>query len=97
MAKVLILGAGISGHTAAMALRKSLNKQHEVVVVSPNSNYQWFPSNIWVGIGQMKTSQVIFPLAPVYRRKGIIFKRAVAKVVFPEGDAEMASPHVEIE
>jgi sulfide:quinone oxidoreductase len=97
MAKVLILGAGISGHTAAMALRKSLNKQHEVVVVSPNSNYQWIPSNIWVGIGQMKTRQVIFPLAPVYRRKGIIFKRALAKVVFPEGDATMASPHVEIE
>ena len=32
---VLLLGAGIAGHTAAMTLRKPLAKQHRVVVVSP--------------------------------------------------------------
>ena len=48
MSKIVILGAGISGHVAAAHLRRKLSKEHEVVVVSPNSNYQWIPSNIWV-------------------------------------------------
>lgn len=87
MARVLILGAGISGHTAAQTARHKLGKEHEVVVVSPNSNYQWVPSNIWVGVGRMTTKQVTFPLAPVYKRMGIIFKQAKAISIHPEGDA----------
>ena len=97
MAKVVVIGAGISGHTAVMVLRKKLGKAHEVIMVSPNSKYQWVPSNIWVGIGQMKPEQVYFPLAPVYKRKGIIFKQALAKTIFPEGDSNTDSPFVEIE
>jgi sulfide:quinone oxidoreductase len=60
MAKILILGAGIAGHTAASHLRRKLSKEHEVLVVSPNRNYQWVPSNIWVGIGRMKSEEVFF-------------------------------------
>ena len=72
MAKVVVLGAGISGHTAISYLRKDLSKEHEVVIVSPNSNYQWVPSNIWIGIGRMKPKQTTFPLAPLYKKKGIL-------------------------
>ncbi len=97
MAKVLILGAGISGHTAALTARRKLGKSHEVVVVSPNSNYQWVPSNIWVGIGLMKTSQVIFPLAPVYKKQGIVYKQAKAVSIYPEGDAASPKAFVSIE
>lgn len=57
MAKVVVLGAGVSGHTAISYLRKNLSKEHEVVMISPNSNYQWVPSNIWIGIGRMKAKQ----------------------------------------
>ena len=35
MARVVVLGAGISGHTAATFLRKWLGINDEVVVVSP--------------------------------------------------------------
>jgi len=71
MARVVVLGAGVSGHTAALHLRRLLPKQHEVMVVSPNANWNWIPSNIWVGVGRMTPKQVTFPLAPVYRRQGI--------------------------
>ena len=64
MARVVILGAGISGHTAALHLRRLLGKDHEVVVVSPNSDWNWIPSNIWVGVGRMSPEEVTFPLAP---------------------------------
>ncbi|CAG4912682.1 FAD/NAD(P)-binding oxidoreductase [Acidithrix sp. C25] len=96
MARVVILGAGISGHTAALYLRRFLDTSHEVVVVSPNSNWNWIPSNIWVGVGKMTTKQVTFPLAPVYRRKGIDFRQALAVGLYPEGDQTSTKPFVEI-
>lgn len=47
MARVVVLGAGISGHTAAMHLRRKLSRRnHEVVVISPRANWNWVPSNI---------------------------------------------------
>jgi sulfide:quinone oxidoreductase len=67
MARVVILGAGISGHTAALHLRRKLAKEHQVIVVAPNEKWNWIPSNIWVGVGRMNQEQVTFPLAPIYR------------------------------
>lgn len=94
MAKVVILGAGIAGHTAAAHLRRKLSKEHEVLVVSPNRNYQWVPSNIWVGIGRMKRKDVIFPLEPLYKKKGIGYKQAKVVSFFPEGDSVESRPYV---
>lgn len=88
MAKVVVLGAGISGHTAAAFLKKKLGKNHEVVVVSPSEYYQWIPSNIWVGVGKMSIDQVRFKLKPVYDRWKIIFKQAKAVSIHPQGDAQ---------
>ena len=94
MAKIVVLGAGISGHVAASHLRRKLPKTDEVVVVSPNGNYQWIPSNIWVGIGRMKSKQILFPLAPLYKKKGIKFEQAKVESFFPEGDQETNMPYV---
>ncbi len=44
------MGGGVSGHTAATLQRNGLGKEHEVVVVTPNSKWNWIPSNIWVGL-----------------------------------------------
>jgi sulfide:quinone oxidoreductase len=71
MARVVVLGAGISGHTASSFLKKLLGKNHEVIVVSPNSYFQWIPSNIWVAVGRMRVDQVRFKLKKVYDRWGI--------------------------
>ncbi len=97
MAKVLVLGAGISGHTAASFLKKMLGKKHEVMVVSPNSYYQWVPSNIWVGVGRMKVDQVRFKLDKVYKKWGIVYKQAKAISVYPEGDGANTSSFVTVE
>ncbi|MBO6534285.1 MAG: FAD-dependent oxidoreductase, partial [Muricauda sp.] len=94
MSRIVILGAGIAGHVAASHLRRKLPKEHEVVVVSPNSNYQWIPSNIWVGIGRMKPKDILFPLAPLYAKKHIDYKQAKAISFYPEGDAEELKPYV---
>jgi sulfide:quinone oxidoreductase len=96
MARVVILGAGISGHTAALHLRRTIGREHEVVVVAPNAKWNWIPSNIWVGVGRMTSEQVTFPLAPIYQRKGIVFHQALGVAIHPEGSAEQSQPHVDI-
>jgi sulfide:quinone oxidoreductase len=97
MSKIVILGAGIAGHTAAAHLRRKLSKKHEVLVVSPNRNYQWVPSNIWVGIGRMQVKDVIFPLEPLYAKKGIGYKQAKGVSFHPEGDATESKPYILVE
>ena len=96
VARVVVLGAGISGHTAALHLKRLLGAAHEVVVVSPNSKWNWIPSIFWVGVGKMTTEQVTFPLAPIYRRTGIVFHQALASALHPEGSPDLATPHVTI-
>lgn len=96
MARVVVLGAGISGHTAASFARSWLGKQHEVVVISPNSQYNWIPSNIWVGVGKMPVERVVRPLAPIYEKAGIEFRQALCLSVHPEGHADSADPYVTI-
>ncbi len=89
-----MLGAGIAGHTAASFARKWIGRDHTVTVVSPRPDYNWVPSNIWVGVGLMKPAQVTFPLAPVYERAGIEFVQAAARELHPEGDDGDSSPYV---
>ena len=96
MSRVVVLGAGISGHTAASFARRWLGRDHTVTVISPNESYNWIPSNIWVGVGLMRPSQVSFPLAPVYDRHGIDFVQAAALEIHPEGDGDHSTPYVVI-
>jgi len=97
MARVVIMGGGVSGHTAATFAKKWLGNDHEVIVVTPNSNWNWIPSNIWVGVGQMTKEEVVFPLAPVYEKAGIDFKQAKAVSIHPDGNADSDTPYITIE
>lgn len=95
--RVIVLGAGISGHTAALLLRRRLSREHQVIVVSPNKMWNWIPSNIWVGVGDMTAEQVTFELAPIYKRAGIEFHQARATEIHPEGDHQQNRPYVTVE
>lgn len=97
MAKIVILGAGIAGHTAATHLRRKLSNEHEVLVVSPNRNYQWVPSNIWVGIGRMNVKDVSFALEPIYKKNNIGYKQAKVVSFHPAGDSNQPKGYVKIE
>jgi len=98
MSRVVILGAGISGHTAVRYLNKKLGKKHEIIMVSPNATWNWVPSNIWVGVGQMKEEDVTFDLAEVYKKKtNIDFRQAKALSIHPDGSQDCERPFVTIE
>jgi sulfide:quinone oxidoreductase len=97
MSRIVILGAGISGHTVARYLNTWVSREHEIVVVSPNAKWNWIPSNIWVGVGQMTEEDVTFDLATVYKRIGVDFRQAKGVSIHPEGDADNSPPYVTIE
>ena len=97
MSRVVILGAGIAGHTAARYLNKWIGNKHEVVVVSPNARWNWIPSNIWVGVGQMTEEEVTFDLAEVYKKTSVKFLQAKGLSINPQGSAESEKPFISIE
>ena len=97
MSRVVVLGAGIAGHTAAAFARRWLDRDDTVTVVSPRPDYNWVPSNIWVGVGLMRPENVTFPLAPVYERHGVEFVQAAAREIHPEGDSDDPTPFVTVE
>jgi sulfide:quinone oxidoreductase len=97
MARLVVLGGGIAGHTAATFAAKWLGNNHEVIVVTPNSRWNWIPSNIWVGVGEMSKDDVTFELAPVYKKAGITYKQAKAVSIHPEGNSNTDKPYVIIE
>lgn len=97
MARIVVLGAGISGHTVARYLALWVGKKHRITVVSPKPKWNWIPSNIWVATGEMTVDQVTFDLAPVYEKAGVEFLQAKAVSVHPEGDGKQSRPFVKIE
>jgi len=97
MARVVVMGGGVAGHTAASFAKNWLGSEHEVVVVTPNSNWNWIPSNIWVGVGEMTKEDVVFPLAPVYEKAGIDYRQAKAVSIHPEGKEGSDTPYITIE
>jgi len=97
MARLVILGAGVAGHTAASFAEKWLGKEHEVVMVTPNAKWNWIPSNIWVGVGEMSKEEVTFDLAPVYAKTNIIYKQAKAVSINPEGSDALEKSFVTVE
>lgn len=97
MARLVVLGGGVAGHTTATFAAKWLGSEHEVVVVTPNAKWNWIPSNIWVGVGQMTKKDVTFDLAPVYAKAGIDYRQAKAVSLNPEGSQTSEKPFVTIE
>jgi len=97
MARLVILGAGVAGHTAASFAAKWLGKKHEVVVVTPNSKWNWIPSNIWVGVGEMSKEEVTFDLDPVYKKAGVDYRQAKAVSINPEGSESKDKAFVTVE
>jgi sulfide:quinone oxidoreductase len=95
--RIVILGAGISGHTAARYLGKWIGKKHDITVVSPNAKWNWIPSNVWVGVGEMTEEQVTFDLDPIYKKIGISFRQGKAVSIHPEGGTDSAQPYLTIE
>lgn len=84
MARIVIIGAGFAGHTAAVYLGKRLGKKHDITVVNRFSFFLYLPSLIWVGVDRMAPEKVRFPLKPIYDRINVGFVKGIATSVHPD-------------
>ena len=81
--KIVVLGSNFGGATAALELSRKLKKEAEVTVISPNPNFTFIPSMIWVPFGRRKLEDISFPIRPQMEKSGIRFIQDSALKVDP--------------
>lgn len=88
MARIVVLGAGIGGMSAAYELRGTLGQGPEITVIGEGDRFSFTPSNPWVAVGWRKPSDVEMPVARYLAKKKIAFEGAGAERVEP-GDSRV--------
>lgn len=68
---------------AELELRKLVGDRHKIVVLDPRPDFTFLPSLIWLPFGLRDAGDVTFPLAPMYRKKGIRFIKEAATQTDP--------------
>ncbi|MCW8798160.1 MAG: FAD-dependent oxidoreductase [Prosthecochloris sp.] len=84
MAKVVIIGAGFAGHTAAMYLGDAIGKEHDITVIHKFDIFGFVPSWVWLGIGAVKPEETTFKLKPVYDKFNVNFVQGTVTSVHPD-------------
>lgn len=68
MARIVIIGAGFAGQTAALYLGHRVGGDHHITMINADDRFHFIPSFVWVGTGRMAPEKTHFPLGPVYER-----------------------------
>jgi sulfide:quinone oxidoreductase len=82
--QIVVLGSNFGGATAALELQRKLKNEATVSVISPNPNFTFIPSMIWVPFGRRKLSDISFPIRPQMEKRGIKFIQDKAIQVNPD-------------
>jgi len=83
MTRIVILGAGIGGSTAAFEIKHGLGDRAEVVVVNHGDTFHFVPSNPWVAVHWREREAIEVKLGPVMAKRRIAFRAEGAKRVVP--------------
>ena len=74
MAHIVVLGAGTGGMAGAYEIREALSKkEHQVTLINEREEFQFVPSNPWVGVGWRDEKETTIPIKKYVNRKGIDF------------------------
>ncbi|MCX7638239.1 MAG: FAD-dependent oxidoreductase [Cyclobacteriaceae bacterium] len=95
--RIVVLGSNFGGATAALELKRKLKDRAQVTVISPNPNFLFIPSLIWVPFGRRKLDEISFPIRPVLENKGIRFIEDAATRVKPGQNKVETTQHGNIE
>ena len=87
MSTIAVMGAGIGGLATAFELQDRLGREHEVVLVSDSSEFEFSPSNPWVAVGWRKPESVRIKLPEILSGHGIRFIDRGVKRVQPENNS----------
>jgi sulfide:quinone oxidoreductase len=88
MAKIVILGAGLGGMSAAYEIREILGSEHQITVVGEGPLFNFTPSNPWVAVGWRDQGDIQVEVEQPLERRGIHFIDVLADKVLP-GDKQL--------
>ena len=94
MAHIVVIGASTGGLPFAYDAKKTLGKDHEVTVISNNPNFNFIPSNPWVGVGWRSVEDISFELEPRLKRKDINIIVGEATEIKPDDNQVMVGDQV---
>ncbi len=87
MTKIVVLGAGIGGISAAYELRGRLDRRAEITVVSDSPFFHFVPSNPWVALKWRDPEDIKIDLPELLAKFTIGFDAAGASRVLPQENA----------
>ena len=73
MARIIVVGAGLGGMSAAYELRETLGEAHAITVIGDGDRFSFTPSNPWVAVGWREPADVTLPAGDYLARKHIDF------------------------
>ena len=84
MAHIVIMGAGIGGMPAAYEMQEKIRSGDKVTLISNSENFQFTPSNPWMGVKWRERKDTEFPVRTYLERKGISFISTGVKRLHPD-------------
>ena len=74
MSSIVVIGAGLSGMSAAYELREILGRDHRITVVGDGDLFSFTPSNPWVAVGWRTPGDITLHAGEHLARKDIVFR-----------------------
>lgn len=73
MKRVIVIGAGLGGVSAAFELKQRLPSDCEIGVISEGADFQFVPSNPWVALGERKREDISLPIGTYLAKRKISY------------------------
>ncbi|WP_313914155.1 FAD/NAD(P)-binding oxidoreductase [Tahibacter sp.] len=73
MARILIIGAGLAGMSAAYELRETLGTGHAITVLGNGERFSFTPSNPWLAVGWRKAEEFTLDAGTYLAKRDIGF------------------------
>ena len=87
MARIVVMGAGLGGMSAAYELRETLGKDHELTLVGKGELFGFTPSNPWLAVGWREPEEITLKVAEHVGKHGIACNGDGVERIDAEGDA----------
>lgn len=87
MARIVVVGAGLGGMSAAYEARDLLGKAHEVVLLGKGPTCGFTPSNPWLAVGWRNQSEITLSVDEHVGKHRIRFIPDGVETIDAEGDA----------